>query len=80
MYNKRKFPIYYKNDIIFYNYQDIKNYLYNINFKGLLDRYFNEHNLIKLKDKNNNELYLEKINDNYNLTIDKFDTFMELIN
>ena len=78
MYNKRKFPIYYKNDIIFYNYQDIKNYLYNINFKGLLDRYFNNTNLIHLTDKNKNDLYLEKINDNYYLTLDKIETFMEL--
>tara|TARA_B100001094_G_C18140761_1_gene777737 strand:+ start:900 stop:1142 length:243 start_codon:yes stop_codon:yes gene_type:complete len=79
MYNKRKFPIYYKNDIIFYNYHDIKNYLYNINFKGLLDRYLDEQNLIKLTDKNNNILYLEKINDYYNLTLDKLETRMELI-
>ena len=78
MYNKRKFPIYYKNDIIFYKYKDIKNYLYNINFKGLLDRYFNNTNLIHLTDKNKNDLYLEKINDNYNLTLDKIETFMEL--
>ena len=79
MYNKRKFPIYYKKDIIFNNYQDIKNYLYNINFKRLLDRYFNNTNLIHLTDKNNNDLYLEKINDNYNLTLDKIETMMEII-
>ena len=39
MYNKKRFYN-YKNDIIFFNYKDIKNNLYNINFKGL-DKYFN---------------------------------------
>ena len=45
-------------------------WIYNTIFKGLLYRY--------LTDKNKNDLYLEKINDNYNLTLDKIETFMEL--